>query len=356
MVALPYDVHFEVIDWVYRNSQHGNIDRRTLRACSLVCKGWTTPAQRLLFRRIGAGLSLAKRGLLLTAVRQNPLLGTHARFFDILLFIGAESVWAPETDGSLALLALLPNLNGLYLHASIDPSSIVSIVERMRGMNLRLQHLKIGNTPELISPLLRLWPDLQSVDIFNYPSGPPSDLPEPPIPLKVPRSAAIHWGCPLTARWLLEAADTSALRELEVSYVRWDDPLCLGAFNKTRALENLTSLFIGGALPPQAVLNRLVRLETLVFAKRPGEAAVVLPRTLRHVGYHVTVADDWLVPLRCLVDALKALPSLGLVTATRELSPTDLAELTRGCQEICVEFVVLSDARMFRRMQNVDWI
>ncbi|KAI0047100.1 hypothetical protein FA95DRAFT_1572739 [Auriscalpium vulgare] len=307
MVALPFDVHVEVINWVYRNSQHGSIDRRTLRACSLVCKGWTTPDQRLLFRRIDSSrLYGAKLSKLLKAVRQTSRDPTE---------------WVTNNDDALALLALFPNLNGLFLHAAIGPSTVTRIVNRMQGMALRLQHLSISSTPELIAQFLCLWPDLQSLEISSWPSREPFDVTEFPVPLKAPRSTMVHWSLHSTARWLFEAADTSALRELGVAGVRWDDPLCLGAFSRTPALDNLTSLILGGALPPQAVIDRLVQLEELVFAERPA-----------------------------------GLPLLRLVSATRQLSPADQKDLSRACEEMRVDCVLYSNIRMFRRIGDVDWI
>ncbi|KAI0040252.1 hypothetical protein FA95DRAFT_1611947 [Auriscalpium vulgare] len=273
MVALPHDVHVEIIKWVYRNSQHVDIDYRTLSACSLVCKIWTTPAQRLLFRCISprdAVANLRKIDQLLPVLQRKNLLGT---------------------------LRCLEMYESFYFE---------------------------------------------------------SDIP-PPVPLKLPQGVNVNWNYPTLAGRLLEGTDTSALRELEMSTIEWDYPPCVDALTSTSMLKNLSSLvLLDGALPPWAILDRCARLETLVFAVRPA-IAVVLPRTLTHVGYHAITKDDRL-PLRFLVEALKALPSLGLVTATRELSPADVADLTRGCKEIGADFVVLSDYRMFRRMQNVDWI
>ncbi|KAI0047460.1 hypothetical protein FA95DRAFT_1572504 [Auriscalpium vulgare] len=352
MVTLSNDVHVEIIDWVYRNSQHVTIEYKTLCACSLVSKGWTAPSQRLLFRYIDCSrLRFSHIVHLLHALQGNPLLGTYVRFLEDAL--SSAVTWAAATNDTLALLALCPNLNALSLLVVIDlVSDVISVVKRMDGIGSQLKHLRIGGTPERIAPFIHLWPNLQPLEVYD--SFGESDLSELSSPLKTPRSAVVNLEFLTIARWILEAADTSALRELDASGVDWDNLLCLDAFIKP-ALENLTTLFLDHSLPPQAVINRFVRLEKLVIAARPGLAGVVLPRTLLHVGYHAVRKDDR-APLRYLLDALQVLPVLRLITATRALSPEDLADLTRACDEMRVDFLLYRDCRMFPRFRNVDWI
>ncbi|KAI0043280.1 hypothetical protein FA95DRAFT_1609514 [Auriscalpium vulgare] len=330
-VALSFDVQVEIINWVYRGSQHLLVDGRMLSKCSLVCKQWTAPAQRLLFRRIGSWLSQPSLALLLKAVQQNARLGTYTRLFAIVIYTNPGR--ATHNDNALALLALLPNLDGLSLRAQIDPLSMVSLLE-----------------PSLV----RVWPDLQSLEIDNEHGEP--DLPDLLVPLKTPRRTAITRSTPMAVKWLMEEADTSALRELEVYCINWDEPICLHAFHNTPALENLTSLVLGNALPPQTIINRLVRLEKLVFAVLPTEL-LSLPSTVHHVGYHRAAPEkNWDVPLRHLLGAMQVLPVLNLVTAMRGLCPADLEDLRCACEEMCVDFVLYDDHRMLRSIRDVHWI
>ncbi|KAI0045562.1 hypothetical protein FA95DRAFT_1607601 [Auriscalpium vulgare] len=126
-------------------------------------------------------------------------------------------------------------------------------------------------------------------------------------------------------------------------------------FAETSALEHLTSFVLDGALPPQTIVDRCVALETLVFAVRPN-TAVRLPRTLRYVGFHPE-KQDAVAPLKCLVIALRALPNLVLVTATRTLSASDLADMTSVCRKIHVELGLYRHKAMYRRIINQpDWI
>ncbi|KAI0039520.1 hypothetical protein FA95DRAFT_1577551 [Auriscalpium vulgare] len=98
--------------------------------------------------------------------------------------------------------------------------------------------------------------------------------------------------------------------------------------------------------PPQDVIDCLVRLETLVFALYPPED-VVLPRTLRHVGYHATTRNDfWRDPIPYLLRALRGLPVLSLFTVTRELIWKDLERLERACEDMHVDFELYRDPRM----------
>ncbi|KAI0047104.1 hypothetical protein FA95DRAFT_1572740 [Auriscalpium vulgare] len=364
MVGLTYDVHVEIINWVYRNLQlnllyrnfpHIDVDYRTLSACSLVCRGWRTAAQRLLFRNL------------------NPVHGTYGHFASIRL--GETDGEALEgladgrsvTDKYLAIMAFCPNIKSLYI-TLIDLSSVIGLIERLRALDLRLERLQLASlndveTPETIASLVRLWPSLQSLDVgVRFATG--FELRYPVVPFKTPRSISVSWAFPELTRWLLEGSDTSALRKIEVLRVNWDNPDCARVFSRTSALENLTSLIVDGALPPKEIMDRCVRLETLVFAVRPT-GAVVLPRTLHHLGYHA-VRKDKGTPLHYLLDAIQALPVLRLVTATRTMSTTDLTDLTHRCEEIRVDLGLYSDHSMFRaavltrnifqRIRSADWI
>ncbi|KAI0040254.1 hypothetical protein FA95DRAFT_1611949 [Auriscalpium vulgare] len=339
VVSLPYDVHVEILDWVYRSSQHLKVDYEAFRACALVCKAWTAPAQRLLFRVIySPNLTPA----LLDALQHNALLGTYVRFIEISICGSTLSTWPFTNDAEFALLALCPKLSALSLHVIGEPFDTISLVERMRGLCPLLKHLELHvDQLQCTVPFVGLWPDLQSIKLYNPLDQPGVSGTTPP--LKTPGRAAVDLRFHDTARWLLEAADTSALRELEVSEAYWGNPLYLGAFKGTPALKNLTSLLLDRALPPQDVIDCLVRLETLVFALYPPED-VVLPRTLRHVGYHATTRNDfWRDPIPYLLRALQGLPVLSLLTVTRELIWKDLERLERACEDMHVDFELYRD-------------
>ncbi|KAI0045570.1 hypothetical protein FA95DRAFT_1607607 [Auriscalpium vulgare] len=348
-MSLPYDVHVAIIDWVYRGSQHAAIDHRTLSACSLVCKAWTAPAQRLIFRRTWTRhpiVNFVKLDRLLPTLKANPLLGTYVRSICIVIDVDGDSSVAPDY---LALLALCPGVTALSALVIGVSRSFDVLLEQLRAMHLPLTYLRMNGGRSIVPQFASLWPGLQCLDVLGR-TGPDVPAVGPPMQLTIPRSARLD--CSKTENaWVLEDADVSVLRELELASARWDNL-------NTRALDNLTSLVLDGPLPPQSILDRCTRLEKLVFAEDPV-VPVVLPRTLRYVGYHEVSTRDRLtadVDLRYLADALQSLPILSLVSATGESSTLSLALLRTKCKELGVEFVLYDDRRMFRRMSNVDWI
>ncbi|KAI0040232.1 hypothetical protein FA95DRAFT_1611957 [Auriscalpium vulgare] len=156
---------------VLRASHHSRhafilqIDRLTLRACSLVCKGWTAHAQRLIFHSIYGEVCRTRFARLLHALQQSTLLAAYVRRIDSELSLSAEPWYCTMTDKVLELLQLCPNVTSLHL----SPVDTISLVERMRVMDLRLTHLRICDTLARIATVLRLWPDLQCLEMYNRP-------------------------------------------------------------------------------------------------------------------------------------------------------------------------------------------
>ncbi|KAI0045572.1 hypothetical protein FA95DRAFT_1607609 [Auriscalpium vulgare] len=349
MATLPYDVYVEIIDWVYRASQHATLDRCTLRTCALVCKAWTFPAQRLLFRRTWAAhpqepFGPVQRAQLLRAVRANPLLGTHVRNIVVPATYAAATL---DADG-LALLALCPNVRAL--HITVLGDTAANVAACLRALPLRPAFLRVRGTLASVALIVQLWPGLHGLDVRAY----AFEAPGHHFPIRTPRSVAVDWDHAANAHWILAKADVSALRELEVSRAVWDDKYCMDTFLRTPAIVHITSLVLDGALPPQAVLDRCSALETIVFAE-PPEETVVLPRTLRHVGFHTETRGEG-GQLTYLAAALRALKSLRLVTTSRALSGSALENLTHLCGEMNVEVGFYSGACLFPRIKNQDWI
>ncbi|KAI0045577.1 hypothetical protein FA95DRAFT_1596767 [Auriscalpium vulgare] len=358
MIALPHDVHVEIINWVFRNSQHTEMDYPTLRACSTVCKSWIVPSQRLLFRRIQMFSSRHNRitksnQLLIATLQEKAHLRTYMRrisFWYHPLLTG--------DDDFLALLALSPNVTDLFIilpNANPIATNLFvpgDMVERLRALDLRATSLTMCGMPSAISHFLSIWSDLQSLQLdlvgesFLRSSG-------PPVFPSTPRSIKIHcygWESPLS---MLEGSiDLSAVRELEAIGANWHDST--SRLTRTPVFGNLTALIMDGALPPKVVLDRCAQLKTLVFAICPT-ATVALPATLRHVGYHAVPARGSEMTARApgvdvqhLLRALRPLPALYMVTTTRALYPPAVDQLMLGCKEMRVDFAVYGNANAFQ--------
>ncbi|KAI0045575.1 hypothetical protein FA95DRAFT_116839 [Auriscalpium vulgare] len=355
-VSVSPEVNAEVIGWVYRDSQHAMLDRRTLSSCALVCKAWTQPAQRLLFRRIFdeyTSLSPKRRELLLQAVRANPRLGSYIYRVNIVLDTKPKPAAA---DDFLTLLEGCPNVSALDITFTSTAYDEDSLVERLRALGLRLTYLGVhGGRPSTAKALIDLWPDLQCCNVLEqYQTA--ASTPASRALLKLPRATV---DCYSAGAWSLTGADVSAVRELEVSGAYWMSPHCARTLQSMYPLAHLTSLVLDGPLPPQSVLGRCIRLQSLVFASFPIYTEKILfPRSLTHVGCHSLAEITWHdADVRYIVQLLQGLPALRLVTATRALSKTALKKLAGVCKHIGrVDFGIYNGQRRYRRVTDVDWI
>ncbi|KAI0045571.1 hypothetical protein FA95DRAFT_1607608 [Auriscalpium vulgare] len=277
---IPYDIQIQIIGWVYRYFQHGLVDFRTLRACSLVCKAWTGPSQRFLFRKTPTMFN-PPFDRLLSVMRANPLLKTYVRKVSLSIYSDPELFTAKIPD-FLSLLAVCPHVTVLHIFIDddCDLSLLHGVVDGLRALNLRLPCLHVQGVLEAMAPFIRLWPDLQSLQ-FLYPDDAKFDPAVPPVPLKSLRRLRMpfHDDKMPYADCMLRGADFSGLRELHLLYSHAGRPHCLHAL--ASLLASITILKVTGAPPPQHVLDRCAQLQTLIFSEWLDEA-LTLPRTLQH--------------------------------------------------------------------------
>ncbi|KAI0037729.1 hypothetical protein FA95DRAFT_1568070 [Auriscalpium vulgare] len=204
--------------------------------------------------------------------------------------------------------------------------------------------------------LVCLWPDLRSLDLSvggTWWSDPPDELISASGALQTLSLKAedIAWV-------LLPKNDFTALRDLELLYPTWYESGWIEQLHRSDLLRGIHTLrVVQGSFPPQDVLERTARLESLVFHELPRED-IVLPRSLRHVGYHPWHTHHEAKRVASYaVAALRALPDLKLVTATRLAGPAQLAALEEVCCDRGVEFVTYRSPRHFPNPRwDVDWI
>ncbi|KAI0039314.1 hypothetical protein FA95DRAFT_1035801 [Auriscalpium vulgare] len=360
--ALPYDIHAEILEWVYCISQAHEVDYATFAACALVCRTWTQPAQRLLFRRVPKTTGTPRRfsvydARLIETVRWKPWLGSYVRSFAI------DDLY----EDSATLLALFPNLVNLTIMTPITGARLPwsnCAMERLRALQLPIKCLDMRRTTSasFIGALLALWPGVRHVGIPKLLRAPPSQLARlfehdeiirvtSWVPRKEPHKMFGGEQLP----------DVPDLVEIEL---QWKEHLFV---ETARDLEPQNFKAVGcrsfahifNAM--DGAQKHLSSLEEVVCTELPN-VPISLPRRIRHVGYHAPTDPcsesryESDVSLKYLVDALRELPDLRLVTATTNSSRDVLSVLENACRSVGAQFAVYPDDESVPRTRHVDWI
>ncbi|KAI0042072.1 hypothetical protein FA95DRAFT_616206 [Auriscalpium vulgare] len=357
MPAIPWDVQLVCVEWVYRSTQHSTVDYATLRACALVCRAWTSIAQRLLFRRVPCGnitthspTSHAVPRLLQT-LRSNPSLAEHIHSASLLLWLDAGT--AAEDDAFLTLLELCPNVKGLFIGYYSKEWSLV-VENRLRAITLQplFLSIKVVGKHAHAHRIMQIWPSVYALEVHTWEvtswAPTPTDESTPPFSLKGVRSLTITSNN--RERILAPENDLSAVCEVELRSPNWAD----GRLIASGLLLQLHTLIISGGLPPPEILDQLTLLDSLVFSQLPTHD-VWLPKNLRHVGFHCQKTEP---PKSAgpMSRALHLLQHLQLVTVTRHSPPAVLKTLGEVCCDRGVEFLIYEEPDCFWRSRDVDWI
>ncbi|KAI0063131.1 hypothetical protein BV25DRAFT_1915457 [Artomyces pyxidatus] len=337
MPALPWDVYVEILEWVYRASQAKEIDYPTLCAASLVCRSWRPLAQRLLFRRVRR--RLGEEYLFTNILQQNRSLGQHVRSLNV----GYSVDFAD-------LLECCPNTTELVLELPLSKAEIESAAPRLHALNLQIAVLDLHAAWD-IDALLELWPSTSCL-LYDYGHiywSSRTPLWGPLISLKIP--AAVFAQSYLDE---LVPPGVDTLREIEIDgFIPDRVPEWFARAGPH--LKSFTARF--PAFP--SLRRHFGSLEQVVFSALVC-FGYTFPESVRHVGYHCdgtelsTYCDHRGLPQ--LLVAIKALPHLQLVTATRASRKDVLAAIETVCRQRGVEFIIYPDAESFPRPRNVDWL
>ncbi|KAI0045467.1 hypothetical protein FA95DRAFT_1680462 [Auriscalpium vulgare] len=358
MAIVPLDVQAIIVEWVYRSSQHSSIDYPTLLACAIVCRAWTSLAQRLLFRRAPYASiyysdprNNATTTPFLRTLRAAPHLAAHVRF--ITLYIHPLYI----DDNIFEVFKLCTNGSGIYVHISEDHRT-EPFLARLATTPMRPIFVSVDGNPKFADSVINMWPSLRALDMFMWSS--PAQMSEPPTgrmphalySLKTnAENVHCHWSTP--------TAVAPALRHLDLEDADWDSEVQCAALVASGMLAQLHTLVLGSVgVPPQSMLEALAGLKTLVIGKLP-EAACALPQGIWHLGYHYDHYNDLrdeVAHAQLLLDAARGLSKLRLVTVTRKSSKKVLQEFERACRNRGVDFVVYEEPACFPRPGNVDWI
>jgi hypothetical protein len=377
-MARPFLLPLELIDmifaWARLEPRKGTADHGTLAASCLVCKAWQSPAQALLFRDIPISLCHRRRSLLIRSLSDRPDLGRHIRSFGMEISNSPVS-WGPESipkacskryrrtiSEFIRILTCAPNLTRLII--DIDGEFDDAHVSDLLSVDLR--HVEILNwegrpTSSALYLLLALWPSIRHLRIDNLYLDP---LPEDRRPLSF-RSLCMRDDLSEgVMRWLLpKEEDDEPLRELHI-----ESSPSYRTLKDVQPHAYTLHVLTVDRIPPQSFLDALVMLKELTFCELPS-SPFDLPRSLLRVIYHakgqqrhcpanadahhiVTRAEEGGEPksadeARFLVKALKELPHLSSLSATRQTPAKVLDSLHKFCREADIEYFVCDTTAVY---------
>ncbi|KAI0037819.1 hypothetical protein FA95DRAFT_1367147 [Auriscalpium vulgare] len=165
--VLPLDIHTLVIEWVYKASQYTAVDHRTLRICALVCRAWTSIAQRLLFRTLpypdfsdGHGDTSPPVLSLLRTIRASPRLAEHVTAVNLKLC--RPRVYPSDGVNRVALLELCPNVKCINILGDIWGDTLDAYEARLRALPILPTFLSIKGWYTEVARIVHIWPSLPS--------------------------------------------------------------------------------------------------------------------------------------------------------------------------------------------------
>ncbi|KAI0037828.1 hypothetical protein FA95DRAFT_1366873 [Auriscalpium vulgare] len=366
MAKVPLDVQIMFVEWVYRLSQHDEIDYATLRVCALVCKAWTSTAQRLLLRcpfLVSSNEVTDRAVLLLRTLRDRPSLATH------ILTIQIDFGYIDETDldnPQFTLLELCPGVQRIDVYSGFSQSERLwkpALGARLRSIGLRPVVLCAGGDEEAIPKTIEMWPSVRVLDFALWETE-LSDADIDPVhwPIRDLSSVEVMALYGSAIPLIPLDIDLPALRDMELGCLIWADDYLHRRLFGTDMLSRIHTLRISGPFPPSEIFEHIECLKNLVFNELPESDADILgfPKTLRRVGY--LLKDNVLGRLERakdaepFVSALRTLPELQHVSATRVSSPSQLTMLNEVCRERGVEFEMFENAIHVWRPQDIHWI
>ncbi|KAI0061939.1 hypothetical protein BV25DRAFT_716936 [Artomyces pyxidatus] len=353
--VVPSEIQVEILEWVYRLEQSNDfVDRKTLLASSLVCKSWKPISQSLLFRRGPQILTEDDAAIFISILRENPTLGTYVRSLRILgLFSHESDKPRVNTEQTITLLGLCPQLLDLTFFTETELTT--DELARIQALDLQLVRLQFPGLIRQLYEIAILWPTIRFMQC-GVSTGPfDSVVPPQTGPPFTLEGVQIAYGTAEDSPfmpWLLK--DSSSPFELEILM----DLLASSSLGALATYSYRIRLLSVTPFPPQSILNQLPALEELIVGELPPEQRV-LPQTVRHFGYHhrYTHWPPVLVErMDILLQMLRLLPDLRVVSATRAIESWKLLYLEQECRGIAVEFAIYRDWKSFPRAHNVDWL
>ena len=378
------EILFYILEYGYyippspsRRIPSGTPNYKHLKACALVCRAWSGPAQSLLFRsvfRLHFRNVYAFHAALLSSAARGRALGGCVQTLDMTISPVSQSSLAIHnklnipvcnTQGcsplvAAELLQACPHIHKLALDfhkADLDQE----VLEKLKVTGQRLERLSLacyGSQPLIPFDLLRIWPNIRFLKIRSYLSLPWHHAGTSPTlqsvsdtreltDKSVAQISLYHLTLtvpiePDALAWLLASSvDSLCILDLQVPLHRQERNIL------ARHAHSLRSLHLSEYGKNIIALLRLcTSLEELVFRgfRLPSRYPLAsnLPPTIQRLTFTIWTCTCR-VTLQPIIDAVDTLPNLKVLTCNQNTRHhEEYATLEWRCKRKGAEFI-LSD-------------
>lgn len=364
---MPAEVILSILEAIAHEND-AVVKQKTLAAAALVCKDWTAPSQKLLFRRVTLESAPALAGFVSAISHDTPrarMLASTVASLRCVLDTKQPNGISQRAFADTVLRC--PNLSELSLAVYGDDAAAASRDARQRAKGSswqfddaalallqtgpRVSALRFDNWTDnacALAQLLEVFPCIDALAISGTTPALCAPVPTPfPCTLRELRTNLRSAPSGEFVNWLLENA---ALRTLE--FTRAPEPELLADLLVAHAstLESLSVPSCASAECAAALASctrlRSLRLENLWAASTASRS---LPSTLRTLAFTVD-KDTMLQPvLRALKDDT-ALEHIAVHAWADGARHAELPSLKMACALQGVELALVGDVRAFREM------
>ena len=374
--GIPLEVVLDILETVcYEDAA---IDAEFLRTCSLVCKSWSLPAQKLLFRRIQLCSQAAYNSFVYAvdySTERGRILGDSVVQMHVVL---DNNQPGPLKQTCFArAVTLCPNLRelSLALYGCGEPGNDIvgsPALERMRRPApsfepKTLELLRTGppitslhfsnwsDNDQSIVQLLDIWPALKSLSITGKTPHLSPGLTQPPFAHALSR---LRMNCQLEPsldflEWLLHTS--SRANSLSVIELDREPSLDMLDYLTKNHMESLQELAIPSCATSEHA-TAVIRCRSLRQLRTECPSTSTIPAVFRQLPMgiqHLAFGMDQNTPLQTLIEAVKARDELERITVNlwdEGSSHRQLSALKMACAFRGVDLRITNDVRVHRAM------
>jgi hypothetical protein len=374
--GIPLEVVLDILETV--SFDDSAIDAEFFRTCSMVCKSWSLPAQRLLFRRIHLCSQAAYNSFVYAVDRSTErgrILGDSVVQMRVVL---DNNQPGPLKQACFSrAVTLCPNLCelSLALYGCGEPGNDIvgsPALERMRRPAPSfepgtLELLRTGppitslhfsnwsDNDQSIVQLLDIWPSLESLSITGKTPHFSPGLTHPPFACALAR---LRMNCQLEPsldflEWLLHtSSQANTLCAIELDR---EPSLDLLDYLTRNHMDSLQELAIPSCSTSEHA-TAIIRCRSLRQLRTERPSTSTIPAVFRQLPMgiqHLAFGMDQDTPLQTLVEAVKTRDELESITVNlwdKGDSHRQLSALKMACAFRGVDLRITNDVRVHRAM------